>query len=571
MTMHSLRMEGMDGIDWFALGFHQADIAMGLLTPEGRWQRVNPALCRLLGYGEPELIGLHFKDITPPGDWSRSETANRSLTEGRAARIELEKRYIRRDGAELQVLISGSPVRGADGGIRFFLAVIQDVGSRKRMEKRLQESEERYRVLTEESPEPLMVHRDGIICYMNRACKRIGGLLYGEETARHAEGKALLEIVHPGDRAFVGRLLAGHACRSAEDPQEELRLTGTTGRVLDIEYHSIPVRYGGRNAIRTVFRDITRRKEAERRARVSEARYRSLMAYHLDAVYAFDLEGRFTEANPVCYEISGYRPEELIGRPFGEIVCGNSAERASDNFRKALSGEGAKMELAIRHKNGHPVDIQISSIPIVVDGEVIGVYGVAKDITEQKRAELSLRETNRLLRDLSLRDGLTELPNRRRFDELYAEAWTRADAGLAGVSLIALDIDRFKAYNDYYGHLGGDDCLKRVAAAIREEAQASGGTAARYGGEEFMIVLPDVGIAAAAEAAERIRCRVEALGLPHAGREPAGAVTISIGVAGKCPGTPGERSALIEQADRALYRSKLEGRNRVTVYSEPRQ
>ncbi len=161
-------------------------------------------------------------------------------------------------------------------------------------------------------------------------------------------------------------------------------------------------------------------------------------------------------------------------------------------------------------------------------------------------------------------DALTGIANRRSFEEFLAEAWPVAAESGSPVSAILVDIDHFKAYNDHYGHQGGDETLRRVAAALQEVRRGSRDLIARYGGEEFVCVLPESDLAAARVVAERLRAAVENLAIPHACSSAADRVTLSLGVASCLAGEVAEPSALLEAADRALYRSKADGRNRVT-------
>lgn len=183
-----------------------------------------------------------------------------------------------------------------------------------------------------------------------------------------------------------------------------------------------------------------------------------------------------------------------------------------------------------------------------------------------KRQQRALKAANAKLADLALRDGLTNLPNRRSFDERLALECGRAARKHTPLSLLMIDIDYFKRYNDSLGHQAGDDCLIQVAHALHTEFRRVGDMAARYGGEEFAVILPDTGPVGALERAE-ILCRaVAALALPHPGNPQQKCVTISVGVATmdgrQHAWSPAE---LIQTADAGLYLAKQQGRNRVCV------
>ncbi len=181
------------------------------------------------------------------------------------------------------------------------------------------------------------------------------------------------------------------------------------------------------------------------------------------------------------------------------------------------------------------------------------------------RNQMNLKIRTDLLEELSLVDGLTGIFNRRYFDEHFEEEKERALRRGEPLSVIMMDIDNFKAYNDNYGHGAGDECLQQVARALRSNLSRSGDFVARYGGEEFVALLPGTGETGAMTVAERLRQGVEFLKIPHAYSPIAKVVTISLGVASSEAGASEEdRSHLLKRADQALYTSKREGRNRST-------
>jgi diguanylate cyclase (GGDEF)-like protein len=176
-----------------------------------------------------------------------------------------------------------------------------------------------------------------------------------------------------------------------------------------------------------------------------------------------------------------------------------------------------------------------------------------------------VRMANDILRRASATDVLTGLANRYSFEEFIDREWRRAIREQRPVSLIMLDIDHFKSYNDNYGHQGGDDCLKKVAWVIAGSVKRPADLAARYGGEEFIVVLPDTDLQGAAELAEKLRSEVEVQGVTHAHSGTAKVVTISAGVASVVPEPDMAPSLLIRRVDMALYAAKHDGRNRVKV------
>ncbi len=188
---------------------------------------------------------------------------------------------------------------------------------------------------------------------------------------------------------------------------------------------------------------------------------------------------------------------------------------------------------------------------------------IERDIAERKRVEADLLEAKNALEALAHLDGLTGLPNRRRFDDQMEKEWRRTQRAQQPLAVLMMDIDYFKGYNDHYGHGGGDECLKQVAAALAHMPARPGDLVARYGGEEFVAILPATELEGALQAAERLRGQVEKLALPHERSQAAAHVTVSIGCASMTPTLECTPNQLLEAADRMLYQAKTQGRNRV--------
>lgn len=196
------------------------------------------------------------------------------------------------------------------------------------------------------------------------------------------------------------------------------------------------------------------------------------------------------------------------------------------------------------------------------------VLGLVLDITERKKAEQKLKETNQILEHLSNVDGLTSVLNRRNFEENLSREWMLAIRESTPLSLILIDIDHFKDYNDTYGHLQGDDCLRQVAEVLKSAINQPTDFVARYGGEEFAILLPKTDGNGALLLAEKLRAQIEALQIPHEGSKVSHYVTISAGVAAITPEYGSLAKELISNTDQALYQAKKEGRNRVSPYTK---
>jgi diguanylate cyclase (GGDEF)-like protein len=196
-------------------------------------------------------------------------------------------------------------------------------------------------------------------------------------------------------------------------------------------------------------------------------------------------------------------------------------------------------------------------------GRIDGVVAISRDVTEQKNVEETLAS-------LATLDALTGLANRRRFDERLQQEWARARRDGTPVSLLMIDVDQFKKFNDQYGHPAGDACLQAIATALAEEAARPADLAARYGGEEFVLLLPNTDITGCEQVAEKIRAKLRWMSMAHALNLPSQTVTVSLGGATICPKAEAsaESASLVQSADLALYAAKERGRDRL-VMAEP--
>jgi diguanylate cyclase (GGDEF)-like protein len=197
-------------------------------------------------------------------------------------------------------------------------------------------------------------------------------------------------------------------------------------------------------------------------------------------------------------------------------------------------------------------------------GVPAGFLNLVRDVTERKRTEEHLQSAYRAMETLVVVDALTGISNRRRFDEALNVEWRKAARDHCELSLLLFDADHFKRFNDTYGHVQGDDCLKRIAEAALDVVLWPRDLLARYGGEEFAVILPSCGSNHARSIAEKIRMAVRSRAIAHTGNS-SGFVTVSIGCTTMQPQTGMDPKQLIEAADQALYKAKKQGRDRIFV------
>lgn len=272
----------------------------------------------------------------------------------------------------------------------------------------------------------------------------------------------------------------------------------------------------------------------------------------------------------------GPQIETLLGWPQGSWLSANDwAERMHPedrewvvNFCVAQSQSGLDHEADYRALTRDGRYVWIRDVVHVLRnaaGEVEALVGFMFDISERKQTEQKLLQLQKQLEELSYQDGLTGVANRRMFDNRLQMEWSNAQRNSLPLSLILLDIDYFKQYNDHYGHVRGDDCLKSVGQALSGAAVRPRDLLARYGGEEFVLLLPETDAQAAAQVAERCRQLIREQNIQHAHSQVAPLLTISLGVGTLVPGPFDQPEAFLERVDSLLYKAKHQGRDQAVL------
>jgi diguanylate cyclase (GGDEF)-like protein/PAS domain S-box-containing protein len=284
-----------------------------------------------------------------------------------------------------------------------------------------------------------------------------------------------------------------------------------------------------------------------------------------DAIILADLTGHRSYGSAAAASIDGWKPEELMTEDGIELVHPDDRERAQAIIRQLNSGtEGAMIECRVRKENGEYIWVE-ASLRVVRDvetGAPARFLNIVRDISERKQAEKKLQEAYEAVEALAITDPLTGLANRRRFDQYVGAEWRRSARDHQPLSLLMLDVDKFKVYNDTYVHQRGDSCLKQIAEACQDVVSRPGDLIARFGGEEFVVVLPNTDNDGAMKIGNDICESLRSRRLAHSGNN-LGVVTISIGCATLIPKFGKHAVDLIEMADQALYKAKMNGRNQV--------
>lgn len=312
-----------------------------------------------------------------------------------------------------------------------------------------------------------------------------------------------------------------------------------------------------------ILRQLTRRQRMMQALARQESEFRLLAESSSDLVVRVNADLSITYSSPAAARILGKAPGELVGRSLLTGVSPDDVTEAERMMTAVLKGEQEDCLLSYRFY--HPcqgivwLETALSASRDRETGEVDGLVGMTRNVTQQKLLEhhLSRQATT---------DGLTGIANRRLFDERIRREFALAKESGEPLSLMIIDVDHFKGYNDAYGHQKGDECLRNIANCLECQVTRPSDLVARYGGEEFAMILPDTDTEGAFAVCERIHEALTAIAIPHRASSTRPSVTVSIGLATQSVRTSySHHSDLIGQADAQLYVAKSAGRNRTVA------
>lgn len=587
--------------------FDNVSVGMALVNIEGYIILANETDCQFLGYTPEELIGMHFREFTHPEDLTIDIELYNSLLAGERSSYVVDKRYIRKDKAVVWGRLTVSLIRNKDDFLLYTVVVCEDITVRKQAEEALQQSEAQLAAA--------------------QRVARIGNWELDVLTKKIVGSEALFRIFgFSGDRKEYDYQELFQVCFPEDGERLKQAITRgiNEGKSFEIDFKALrkdglvtynqargEAVFNNQGQVIRLFgtvQDITERKQLEEllqsQVQKEEALNRviQIIRNSLDLTSIFSTAvidiGELLEVDQVA--ITQYLTEEEIWVPVAEYrrspeINSLLKQKISDR-ENPISSQLKKLKIVqLNDSNICQDEINYSLaqtfpgawllIPLHFNSVTWGSLSllkpqqynwqeseieIATEIADQLamaiyQSELyhQVQVANEELKRLATIDGLTQIANRRRFDEYLNLEWLRLRREKAQLSLILFDIDYFKLYNDTYGHLAGDDCLRQVAIAISEISRRPADLFARYGGEEFAVILPYTDLSGAIHLAEVIRQRIHSLEIPHSESLVSNHITVSLGVACIIPNGDVSPQELINSADRSLYTAKQKGRDRV--------
>lgn len=425
-------------------------------------------------------------------------------------------------------------------GVRLIGMVLE----RDESERALIRAETDYRRLAEEIPAVIFIARAEPHLPLTYLSPQAAGIVDSAVLDR-MPGVSLLDVVHPEDRPTVSAMFVDtESTTQIEfriDSRIEERWLQCSATIIE-NVDDEPCWQG-------VLLDVTSRRRAERLLQRSQVEFRSLFDNNPNLVFSLDTTGRLQRVNLATCELTGYREEDLLGRPFTSLLVAGELERVWHYFRRSLSGEPQRCEAEVFTRRGERARLSITMIPYLVDQIVAGISVIAEDITERVTMEYQLHQQ-------AFHDNLTGLPNRSLFNHRLELALNMMERTEHSVAVLFVDLDNFKMVNDSLGHESGDEYLRIVAENL---SQCVGDTdlVARFGGDEFTILLvyPEADSTYPIRIAERVS---RELTFPAVlkGQEINTGVSIGISIH---TNESEESEDLLRQADIALYQAKRGG------------
>lgn len=397
-----------------------------ITSPDKGWLEVNSALCTMLGYSKDELAHMTWAQLTHPDDIAADRAQFDRVMAGEIDGYTLEKRFIRKDGQIVFSELAVHCLRRPDGAVDYFVALIQDVTDRKRIEAALRQSEEKHRILFTHSPDAYLIIEDGVIVDCNRAAE---AMLGGERTQIIGRSPAALS---PEFQPDGRRSTEAASARIAEAQRSGNTTFEWVHRRLDgaeflVEVSISAMTLEGRSALFVTWRDMTARKQVEEALRESEGRYRDLFENAPIGIYRTTPDGRILAANPTLVRLLGYDSFEELARHDIEVDPADVEGRAPFKTQLERDGFVAGREVQWRRRDGALIYVRENArLVLTDDGRPLYYDGTIEDITEHKQAEQALRWQNQYL--AALQETTLELSAQLDLDRLFENIVARAAA-----------------------------------------------------------------------------------------------------------------------------------------------
>ena len=531
------------------------------IVQDGKFQFINYNAARYAGYREDEMVGMDSLSIVHPEDRNHAITNAIKMVQGETTHP-YEFRIITKNGRIRWIMETLTSIEYR--ARRAILGNSLDITELREARQKIEESEERLLQIVDGSSVPtFVINSDHTVTHWNKACENLSGIPAKEMVATRRHWAAFYASQRPvmADLVLadmpdndIARYYGSQSRKSsvisgAFEVEKFFADVGDNGKWLFITSRPLRDHHGRTTGAIETLQDVTDRKQAEEL-------YATLANSSQNGVYVTQ-DDIVKFVNPHVAQYSGYAVSDLIDSNILGLVVPEDRRSVRRNADKMLKGKlKVPYEYRIITKDGHVKWLMESVTSIIYEGRP-AVFANTVDISDRKKTEKALRESERRYQELSITDGLTLLYNRRHFYHQLRREIDRSIRYNRPLSLLLLDVDDFKYYNDTYGHLEGDEVLARLAQVIRENIRTCD-SAYRYGGEEFVIILPESDGTSGVIVAERIREAFKKEPFTPVG-EATVHVTFSVGVSEFGAGE--ELEKFLTRVDEQMYRAKKQGKD----------
>ena len=540
--------------------FERAAVGIAQLDLNGHLLQVNRQLCDFLGYSRQELEGSSIQEISDPRDMNTSRRLLQQVISGEIDSYNLERRYLRKDGAVVWGQMIVSLVRSDSGEPQYFISACKDITERKQAESDLyRERDFTDAVLDTVASLVIVMDKDGHIVRFNRSCERLTGYNFDEIKQRYPWDFLLPPEAKDSVRQVFQRLTAGQFPNRHRN--EWLARDGTR-HLIDWSNTALTDAQDEVTYIIATGIDITEREKTQHELlRVSEHN-RLLLDSAGEGIFGIDSEGSCTFVNRAGQEMLGFSREELLGNNMHVLTHHTRPDGAPYPAEECAIFQSFSENQGIRvndevfwHKDGSSFPVEYSAFPLHEDNNITGAVVVFRNVADN-------RAMVRKMDYLATHDSLTGLANRYAFERRLHQAMENLAAEKPEHVLCYLDLDQFKVVNDTCGHVAGDELLRQLSTVLQKRVR-QGDTLGRLGGDEFGVLLENCPQEDAMRVVDELRTAVQEFRFVWESK--IFSIGVSIGVVAINAETESISTAL-SRADTACYAAKEAGRNRVHVY-----
>ncbi|WP_156396955.1 sensor domain-containing protein [Noviherbaspirillum sp. Root189] len=543
--------------------FDLAAIGIAHITLDGRWFRVNPCLCEMLGYSKEELQTKTFEELTYPGDLVLDLQRLTEVINDKHTSYAVQKRYVTKSGDPVWAHLSVSLVRDANGLPSYFIVIVKNIDARVRAQRHREKIRARLKAVLDSLDEGVLVYSNtGKLLEANPAAMRL--FEYKTQAEIRSVSNALTDMFEattldrqgiPIEDWPVSKLLRGETISNAEMIVSRRNsgrawIASVSGTLVD------DAQLPGPLAVLT-FKDITKRMTAETALRVSEQRLRLAFDHIPDMIVIYDAGQRIQYVNLTAAYNIGKSANELIGQHIEDAPTKSILGLWQPLLAATLTSATLQTSNFDFPTEAGLRNLRVTCVPITEGGQTVReIMVICHDYSERRQAEEKIRQA-------ALHDPLTGLPNRALLYEHARHTFATANRAQQEVSVLFIDLDRFKPINDVHGHEVGDMVLRQVASRLKRNMRGQD-IVFRLGGDEFLALVPHQREATAGE--KVARHLMEAISRPYHVGSVEVSLSCSIGVS-VYPRNGVDVDMLIGHADAAMYIAKQMGRNTIQLYT----